>query len=105
MLSMPASIAPERPATAVCASDQSAPHRYTLHPEGFVDLPRQIALVVTLTPAHDAVLALLAWFPDDANGDVTLTAQLLYVPEAEASRLLDELEDAGCLTSAMGSLQ
>jgi hypothetical protein len=51
--------------------------------------------VVTLTLAHDAVLAPLAWLPGGANADATLVAQLLCVPEAEASRLLNELEGRG----------
>jgi DNA-binding IclR family transcriptional regulator len=61
--------------------------------------------MTTLPPAHDAVLALLDWLPEDTNADAVLVAHLLGVPKAEASRLLDELEDAGCVTSAMGALQ
>jgi DNA-binding IclR family transcriptional regulator len=32
-------------------------------------------------------------------------AELLGVPEAEAMRLLDELETAGCVVSAIGPVQ
>ena len=56
-----------------------------------------------LTPSHDAVLALLDALPEGA--DAERVAELLGVPEAEAMRLLDELETAGCVVSAMGPVQ
>jgi DNA-binding IclR family transcriptional regulator len=55
--------------------------------------------------AHDAVLALLDWLPKDVAPDAELVAELLNVPEAEALRLLEELEVAGCLESATGLVQ
>ena len=54
---------------------------------------------------HDAVLALLDWLPEDVAPDAELVAELLNVPEAEALRLLEELEVAGCLESATGLVQ
>ena len=45
---------------------------------------------VTLTPAHGAVLALLAWLPADA--------------EADAARLLADLEAAGSYPRRISSL-
>ena len=52
--------------------------------------------------AHDAVLALLDWLPEDVAPDAELVAALLNgnVPEPEAARFLDELEAAGCVASA-----
>jgi DNA-binding IclR family transcriptional regulator len=61
--------------------------------------------VADLTPAHDAVLALLDWLPEDVEADAGLVADLLGVPEAEAAQLLDELEAAGDLVSATGPVQ
>jgi DNA-binding IscR family transcriptional regulator len=61
--------------------------------------------VPDLSPAHAAVLALLHSLPEDAVADAALIAELLVVPEAEAMRLLDELETAGCVVSAMGPVQ
>lgn len=58
-----------------------------------------------LTPAHDAVLALLDWLPEDAEPTAELVAGLLRIPEAEAARLLEDLEAAGCVASATGPLQ
>jgi hypothetical protein len=58
-----------------------------------------------LTPAHDAVLALLDWPPEDAEPTAELVADLPASPEAEAARLLEGLEAAGCVASATGSLQ
>jgi len=58
-----------------------------------------------LTPAHDAVLRLLDWLPDDVEADAELVGALLGIPEAEALRLLEDLEAAGDLTSATGKLQ
>lgn len=55
--------------------------------------------------ANDAVLALLDWLPEDVAPDAELIAELLNVPEAEALRLLEELEVAGCLESATGPVQ
>jgi hypothetical protein len=61
--------------------------------------------MAALTSAHDTVLALLDWLPKDVDADAELVADLLRIPEVEAARLLDELEEAGCLTSATGPLQ
>jgi DNA-binding IclR family transcriptional regulator len=61
--------------------------------------------MAVLTPAHDAVLALLDWLPEDVEADAQVVAGLLGIPEAEAARLLDELETAGDLVSATGALQ
>jgi DNA-binding MarR family transcriptional regulator len=61
--------------------------------------------IADLTPAHDAVLALLDWLPEDTEADAELIAELLGVPETEAATLLDELEAAGYLVSATGPVQ
>jgi len=61
--------------------------------------------MVALTPAHDAVLARLDWLPEDIAADAELVAHLLGVAEAEAARLLDELEAAGDIAGAIGPLQ
>jgi hypothetical protein len=53
---------------------------------------------------HDAVLALLDWLPEDVEADAEVVGDLLGIPEAEAARLLDELEAAGDIASATGSL-
>jgi hypothetical protein len=58
-----------------------------------------------LDPGHHAVLQLIAWLPADADPDAELVAELLRIPDAEAARLLDELEAAGCLESATGPRQ
>jgi len=58
-----------------------------------------------LTPAHDAVLALLDWLPADTDPTGEPVAELLAISEAGAARLLDDLEAAGCVASATGSLQ
>lgn len=59
----------------------------------------------TLTPAHDAVLAILDWLPVDAVADAALVAQVFAIPDAEEARLLDELEAADGVTSAKGPVQ
>jgi DNA-binding IclR family transcriptional regulator len=61
--------------------------------------------VPDLTSAHDAVLALLDWLPEDVVADAALVAELLGVPETAAARLLDDLEAAGCVESAIGPVQ
>jgi DNA-binding IclR family transcriptional regulator len=61
--------------------------------------------MAALTPAHNAVLALLDWLPEDIEANAERVAHLLGVPEAEAARLLDELEAAGDITSATGPLR
>ena len=48
-----------------------------------------------LTPAHDAVLAILDWLPVETVADAALVAALLAMPEADAAWLLDGLEAAG----------
>jgi DNA-binding IscR family transcriptional regulator len=57
---------------------------------------------MTLTPSHDAVLALLDSLPEDTMADAALIADLIGVPEAEAAQLLDMLEAAGCVASGTG---
>jgi DNA-binding IclR family transcriptional regulator len=61
--------------------------------------------MAALTPAHDAVLALLDWLPEDRDADAALVGELLRIPEATGARLLEELEAAGCLESATGPRQ
>jgi DNA-binding IclR family transcriptional regulator len=58
--------------------------------------------VPTLTPAHDAVVAILDWLPMETVADAALVAALLAMPEADAAWLLDELEAAGWVASATG---
>jgi DNA-binding IclR family transcriptional regulator len=58
-----------------------------------------------LTRAHDAVLSLLASLHEDTAPDAELVAALLGIPEAEAMRLLEDLEAAGCVASATGPIQ
>jgi len=38
--------------------------------------------------------------PENRDADAALVAELLRIPEADAARLLEELEAAGCLESA-----
>jgi predicted ArsR family transcriptional regulator len=45
------------------------------------------------------------WLPEDGDADAKVVADLLGIPEAEAARLLDELETAGDIASATGPLQ
>ena len=59
----------------------------------------------TLTPAHDAVLAILDWWTVETVADAALFAAFLAMPEADAAWLLDDLEAAGCLVSAKGLVQ
>jgi DNA-binding IclR family transcriptional regulator len=61
--------------------------------------------MAVLTPAHNAMLALMDWLPEDGDADAKVVADLLRIPEAEAARLLDELETAGDIASATGPLQ
>jgi hypothetical protein len=61
--------------------------------------------VPTLTPAHDAVLAVLDWLPVETVADAALVAALLAMPEADAAWLLDELEQTRCVTSLSGPPQ
>jgi hypothetical protein len=61
--------------------------------------------VPTLTPAHDAVLAIVDWRPVETAVDAALFAALLAMPEADAAWLLDELEAAGWVASATGPIQ
>jgi hypothetical protein len=42
--------------------------------------------VLTLTPAHDAVLAVLDWLPAGTVADAALVAAQLAIPEADAAR-------------------
>jgi hypothetical protein len=37
--------------------------------------------MVALTPAHDAVLALVDWLPADRDVDAALVAELLRIPK------------------------
>jgi hypothetical protein len=59
-----------------------------------------MAAMPVLTSAHDAVLALFDLLPEDIEADADLVAGLLGVLQAEAARLLDQLETAGT-TSTM----
>jgi hypothetical protein len=43
--------------------------------------------------------------PEDVEADAEVVGDLLGIPEAEAARLLDELEAAGDIASATGPLQ
>jgi predicted ArsR family transcriptional regulator len=61
--------------------------------------------MAVLTPAHDAVFALIDWLPENVEADAKVVADLLGIPEAAAARLLDELEAAGDIASATGPLQ
>jgi hypothetical protein len=45
------------------------------------------------------------WLPEDVAPDAELVAVLLNIPEAEALQLLEELEAAGYLVSAVGPVQ
>jgi hypothetical protein len=60
--------------------------------------------VDALTPAHDAVLALLDGLPEDVEANAGLVAGLLGVPQAEGAPLLDKLAAAGDVASATGHL-
>jgi hypothetical protein len=51
------------------------------------------------------VLAVLDCSTPDTVADAVLVASLLDVPEAEVVRLLDELEQAGCVASAPRPVQ
>ena len=62
-------------------------------------------VVPTLTPAHDAVLAILDWLPVETMADAAFVAALLAMPEADAAWFLDDLEEAGCVASAKGPVQ
>jgi DNA-binding IclR family transcriptional regulator len=53
----------------------------------------------TLTPTHDAVLALIGRLPSDAEATAEMIPESLCIPEAEAARLLEDLEAAGCVAS------
>ena len=55
-----------------------------------------------LTPAHDAVLAVLDWLSVETVADAALVAALLAMPEADAAWLLDGLEAAGNFWGAGG---
>jgi hypothetical protein len=61
--------------------------------------------VRTLSPAHDAVLAILDWLPVETVADAALVAALLAVPEADTAWLLDELDAAGGVASARRPVQ
>jgi hypothetical protein len=58
--------------------------------------------VPTLTPAHDAVLAILDCSPVETMADAALVAALLAMPEADAAWILDGLEAAAWVASATG---
>ena len=64
-----------------------------------------MATVFALTPSHRAVLALFNRLPADVEIDAEVVADLLSIPEVEAARLLDDLETAGCVASALGRVQ
>jgi hypothetical protein len=52
-----------------------------------------------------AVLARIDWLHEDVEADAKVVADLLRIPEAEAARLLNELEAAGDIATATGPLQ
>ena len=58
--------------------------------------------VPALTLAHDAVLAVVELLPEGMPASAVLVARAMGISEAAAERLLDELEAAGCLVSAIG---
>ena len=61
--------------------------------------------MATLTPTHDAVLAVLDWLPVEMVADAAVAAALLAMPEADAAWLLDGLAAAACVASATGPVQ
>jgi hypothetical protein len=61
--------------------------------------------VPALTPAHDAVLAILDRLPAETVADAALVAASLAMPEADAAWLLDDWEEAGCGASAKEQVQ
>ena len=61
--------------------------------------------VPALTLAHDAVLAVVELLPEGMPASAVLVARAMGISEAAAERLLDELEAAGCLVSAIGRVQ
>jgi hypothetical protein len=60
--------------------------------------------VPALTLAHDAVLAVVELPPEGMPASAVLVARAMGISEAVAERLLDELEAAGCLVSAIGQV-
>ena len=60
------------------------------------------APVADLTLAQSAVLTVIDALPDGTVVDAALIAWLLEMPEAEATRRLDELVAAGHLVRATG---
>jgi DNA-binding IclR family transcriptional regulator len=54
----------------------------------------------TLAASYDAVMQLLLGLPHDVGATAKLVANELDLSEAEAARLLAELEALGLLTSA-----
>jgi hypothetical protein len=61
--------------------------------------------VAALTLAHDAVLAVVELLPEGMPASAVLVARAVGISEGAAERLLDELEAAGCLVSAIGRMQ
>jgi hypothetical protein len=63
------------------------PRRHTTQPL-VRDHPNAVGtrVVLTLTPAHDAVLAVLDWLPAGTVADAALVAAQLAIPEADAAR-------------------
>ena len=55
--------------------------------------------------AHAAVLTVLGWLPVEKVADAALVAALLAMPEADATWLLDELEEDGCIARAARPIQ
>jgi hypothetical protein len=60
--------------------------------------------VLTLTPAHDAVLTIVDWLPVETVANAALVAALLALAETDAAWLLHDLE-TGCLASATAPVQ
>ena len=67
--------------------------------------PSDAIPVPALTLAHDAVLAVVELLPEGMPASAVLVARAMGISEAAAERLLDELEAAGCLVSAIGRVQ
>jgi len=68
-------------------------------------MPIVIRLPSTRLPVAPRISRLLNWLPENVEADAAFVGAPLDVPEADAARLLDELEEAGCVASATGPVQ
>jgi hypothetical protein len=68
----------------------------------YATLVAQLPQLERALVGRDAILAVLDWLPEECDADATRVAQLLGWPEPEVAGLLDDLEAAGDLTSAVG---